>query len=348
MALESRPPERLLEGCKAARLVTIEEHCATPFTVPVTSATWSQFLPEYLAGVKDRLGDVDKRLQIMDLNKIEAQIISLNQPGAQAFTDAAQGVEYCQKVNQFIYENYVQKHPKRFFAFAALPTQDGKAAAVELERCVMEYGVVGAMVNGYTATSKLDEGLYLDDPQFDMLWEVAERLEKPIFIHPRTPLLSNIRTLADIPIMHGAPYGFGRETVEHVIRIMYTGVFDRFPKLKFVLGHMGEGLSWVLPRTDSTFRLYTAEARGPMKRTFLEYFQDNFIICTSGMPRTSALVNLMAETTVKHIMFSVDYPYESIAEMRNWYETVPVADETWKDMGYRNAVRLFSLPIKLE
>ncbi|PMD29648.1 putative metal-dependent hydrolase [Hyaloscypha variabilis F] len=348
MALESRPPERLLEGRKTAWLVTIEEHCATPFAVPVTSTTWSQFLPKYLAGVKDRLGDVDKRLQIMDLNKIEAQIISLNQPGAQAFTDAAQGVEYCLKVNEFIYENYVQKHPKRFFAFAALPTQDGKAAAVELERCVMEYGVVGAMVNGYTATSKFEEGLYLDDPQFDALWEVAERLEKPIFIHPRTPLLSNIRTLADIPIMHGAPYWFGRETVEHVIRIMYTGVFDRFPKLKFVLGHMGEGLSCVLPRTDSTFRLYTAEARGPMKRTFLEYFQDNFIICTSGMPRTSALVNLMAEITVKHIMFSVDYPYESIAEMRNWYETVPVADETWKDMGYRNAVRLFNLPIKLE
>jgi len=327
MALESRPPEQLLASRKATRLVTIEEHCATPFTVPVTSTTWSQFLPEYLAGVKDRPGDVEKRLQFMDLN----------QPGAQAFTDAAQGVEYWQKVNQFIYENYMQKHPRRFFAFAALPTQDGKAAAAELERCVKEYGVVGAMVNGYAATSNPEVGLYLDDPQFDALWEVAERLEKPIFIHPRTPLLSNIRTLADIPIMHGAPYGFGRETVEHAIGILYTGVFDRFPKLKIVLGHMGEGLSWVLPRTDSTFRLYTAgwlpsrsfitqcniiltmmiEARGPMKRTFLEYFQDNFIVCTSGMPRTSALVNLMAETSVNHIMFSVDYPYESIAELRN-------------------------------
>ncbi|KAH8812919.1 metal-dependent hydrolase [Xylogone sp. PMI_703] len=348
MALEARPLTRLHQSRKTARLVTIEEHCATPFPVPLTSATWSQFLPDYLAGVKERLGNVEKRLHIMDLNGIAAQIISLNQPGAQAFTDVEQQVQYCQKVNQFIYDEYVRKHPGRFFAFAALPTADGPAAATELERCVREYGVVGAMVNGYCQTADPTRGLYLDDPQFDALWEVAERLEKPVFIHPRTPLESNIRTLEDIPIMHGAPYGFGRETVEHCIRLMYRGVFDRFPGLKIAVGHMGEGLSWVLPRTDSTFRLYTAESRGPMKRTFMEYFQDNFIVCTSGMPRTSALLNLMGETTVKHIMFSVDYPYESIAELRDWFETVPVADETWRDMGYRNAIRLFKLPVEMD
>jgi predicted TIM-barrel fold metal-dependent hydrolase len=281
MALESRPPERLHAGRKTTRLVTIEEHCATPFVVPVTSATWSQFLPEYLAGVKVRLGDVDKRLEIMDINGIAAQIISLNQPGAQAFTDISQAVEYCQKVNHFIYENYVQKHPTRFFAFAALPTQDGNAAAVELERCVKEYGVVGAMVNGYTVTSNYKEGLYLDDPQFDALWDIAERLDKPIFLHPRTPLLSNIQPLADIPIMHGAPYGFGRETVEHAIRIMYHGVFDRFPNLKIVLGHMGEGLSWVLPRTDSTFRLYTTGTEPTVKSTM----QRNIILTSDHVDR---------------------------------------------------------------
>ncbi|RFU27320.1 hypothetical protein B7463_g9025, partial [Scytalidium lignicola] len=257
MALEARPKERLFQNRKITRLVTIEEHCATPFPVPVTSVTWSQFLPEYLSGVKERLGNVEQRIKIMDLNGIEAQIISLNQPGAQAFTDVAQAVEYCQKVNQFIYEQYVQKYPKRFFAFAALPTQNGAATAAELERCVKEYGVVGAIVNGYSQTTNPEKGLYLDDAQFDALWEVAERLQKPIFIHPRTPLPSNIRTLEDIPIMHGAPYGFGRETVEHCIRLMYTGVLDRFPRLKIATGHMGEGLSWILPRTDSTFRLYT-------------------------------------------------------------------------------------------
>jgi len=150
------------------------------------------------------------------------------------------------------------------------------------------------------------------------------------------------------------------------MRLMYKGVFDRFPRLKIVLGHMGEGLSWILPRTDSTFRLHTpgfsfrimgherskmtsrTETRGPMKKTFLEYFQNKFIVNTSGMPRTSALLNSMAETTAKHIMFSVDYPYESITELRQWCETIPGADETWKDIGYRNAIRLFDLPLDLD
>ena len=258
MTTEGRPPERLFQSRKSARLVTIEEHCATPYPVPQSSPTWSLFLPEYLSALKERLGNVEKRVKIMDLNGIEAQIISLNQPGAQGFTDTASCVEYCRQVNQFIFENYVQKYPKKFFAFAALPTQNGAAAAAELEFCVGKFGVVGAMVNGYCQTTDADTGLYLDDKQYDALWEVAERLEKPIFLHPRPPLPSNIRTLHDIPIMHGAPYGFGRETVEHCIRLMYTGVFDRFPRLKIAVGHMGEGLSWTLPRTDSTFRLYTS------------------------------------------------------------------------------------------
>jgi predicted TIM-barrel fold metal-dependent hydrolase len=200
-------------------------------------------------------------VRIMDANNIGAQIISLNQPTAQAFVKLDDSVEFCRKANQFIHENYCMKHPNRFFAFATLPTQDGKAAAEELERCVKEYGFVGAMINGFTATADPTRGLYLDDRQFDVLWEVSERLQKPIFIHPRVPLASNLKVLEDIPALHGAPYGFARETVEHVLRLMYTGVFDRFPKLKICLGHMGEGLSWILPRTDTTFRMYTKGRR---------------------------------------------------------------------------------------
>jgi predicted TIM-barrel fold metal-dependent hydrolase len=152
----------------------------------------------------------------------------------------------------------VSKYPGRFFAFAVLPTRNGHAAAIELERCVNEYSVVGAMINGFTNASETSSGgLYLDDPQFDVLWEMAERLERPIFLHPRIPLAQNMIVLRDMPIFHCAPYGFGRETVEHCLRLMYAGVFDRFPGLKIALGYMGEGLSWILPRTDSTFRLYT-------------------------------------------------------------------------------------------
>ena len=264
LALEGRPGS-VFEPANAARkrawLITFEEHAVTPFPTPGVSITFNTFIPSYLEGLKARLQDVDLRMQIMDANKIAAQVISLNQPTAQAFIKLEDSVDFCRQANQFVYENYCLKHPGRFFAFATLPTQDGRAAAEELERCVREFGFVGAMINGYTATADPTRGLYLDDRQFDVLWEVAQRLQKPIFIHPRVPLASNLHVLEDIPILHGAPYGFGRETVEHVLRLMYSGVFDRYPTLKVCLGHMGEGLSWILPRTDSTFRLYIKGGR---------------------------------------------------------------------------------------
>jgi len=261
LSLEGRPEslfKPVRQARKDARLIALEEHAVSPFPVPSTSVTFETFNATFLKGLKERLGDIGLRIKIMDANNIGAQIISLNQPTAQAFVQLDQAVEFCQKANQFVHENYVLKHPGRFFAFATLPTQDGKAAAKELERCVHEYGFVGAMINGFTATADPERGLYLDDPQFDALWEVAEKLQKPIFIHPRVPLPSNLRVLQDIPTLHGAPYGFARETVEHVLRLMYFGVFDRFPRLKICLGHMGEGLSWILPRTDTTFRMYNA------------------------------------------------------------------------------------------
>ncbi|KIW79502.1 hypothetical protein Z517_06114 [Fonsecaea pedrosoi CBS 271.37] len=348
LMLEGRPESEytpLLQARKLARLVCLEEHAVSPYPTPAISSTFGVFKPSYVAGLKDRLGDIALRVKIMDANHIGAQVISMNQPTAQAFVDLEEQLEWCRKSNQFVYENYCQKYPDRFFAFATLPTQSGEAAAMELERCVNEYGFVGAMINGFTNTADPTKGLYLDDPQFDKLWEVSERLQKPIFIHPRVPLASNIRVLEDMPIFHGAPYGFGRETVEHVLRLMYSGVFDRFPKLKICLGHMGEGLSWILPRTDSTFRLYNAEAQGPKRKRFQDYFQQNILPNTSGMPRTAALMNLMAESRVENIMFAVDYPYESIAEMRAWFETVPISDENWRDIGYRNAIRLFGLPL---
>lgn len=242
---------------KQAGLITFEEHAVTQLSVPSTSVTFDSFKPEFLQGLKERLQDVELRLKIMDANNIRAQIISLNQPTAQAFVKLDDCIEFCREANEFIFQNYCAKHPTRFFAFATLPTQDGKAAAEELERCVHEYGFVGAMINGYTETEDPTKGLYLDDRRFDVLWEASERLGKPIFIHPRVPRPANLKVLEDIPVLHGAPYGFARETVEHLLRIMYSGVFDRFPKLKICLGHCGEGLSWILPRTDTTFRMYT-------------------------------------------------------------------------------------------
>ena len=246
----------LLRPRKLSPLIALEEHISVPYDVPATSKTWTLFEPKFMEDLKARLGDVDLRLKIMDYHNIAAQIMSLTQPTTQSFSDAAQAAAFAKKSNEFLYQNYVVKHPKRFFGFAALPTQDGKLAAQELERCIKEYGFVGAMINGWTATDDPEVGKYLDSPDMEPLWDVAEKYETPIFLHPRSPVLSSMRNLDDYPALAGPTYGFGRETVEHCLRLMCSGLFDRHPKLKIVLGHMGEGLSWILPRTDARLRLY--------------------------------------------------------------------------------------------
>jgi len=246
----------------------------------------------------------------MDANNITAQIISLNQPTAQAFVNLDECVKFCHQANEFIYQEYCAKSPKRFFAFATLPTQDGKAAAAELERCVKKYGFVGAMINGYTVTDDPTVGLYLDEKRYDALWAVSERLKKPIFVHPRVPRLSNLKVLEDMPVFHGAPYGFARETVEHLLRIMYSGVFDRFPNLKICLGHCGEGLSWTLPRTDTTFRMYSKD----MLTSLLP-------MCITQLTK-SPYRGARTETKVLPLLFSEQYYLQ-----HKWYASNFGADE---------------------
>jgi gamma-resorcylate decarboxylase len=328
---------------KTAKLICLEEHAVSPFKVPTTSSTHTIFQPEYINGVRERLSDIEHRLKVMDANNIGAQIISMNQPTAQAFTALHEQLEWCRKSNNFVYEYYCKAHPRRFFAFASLPTHSGEESAKELARCVTQYGFVGAIINGFTDTPSPNLPFYLDNPMYEPLWEVAASLAKPIFIHPRVPLSSNMQVLHDIPILHGAPYGFARETAEHVMRLMYTGLFERHPTLKILLGHMGESLSFTLPRTDSTFRLYTPSAQGPKKHDFMHYFQNNILVNTSGTPRTSCLMQVLAETRSENVMFAVDYPYESVKEMRGWFEGVGVGEEVWRDIGWRNAERWFGL-----
>ena len=188
---------------KTARLICLEEHAVSPFPVPSTSSTFGLFKPSYINGVKDRLGDIAHRVKVMDEHNIGAQMISMNQPTAQAFTNLEDQVAWCQKSNDFVFENYCQKYPQRFFAFATLPTLNGTEAAKELERCVMKFGFVGAMINGFNNTTDSTKGVYLDELQFDALWRVAQELQKPIFIHPRVPLASNMKVLGDKPVLHG-------------------------------------------------------------------------------------------------------------------------------------------------
>jgi 2,3-dihydroxybenzoate decarboxylase len=230
----------------------------------------------------------------------------------------------------------VARHPTRYAGFATLPMQSPKAAADELTRAVTELGFKGALVNGHT------QGRYYDDPTFDVVWERFQALGVPLYLHPidfPTPPAS----FADHAELKGATWGWGVETGTHALRLLFGGVFDRFPKLKVILGHMGEGLPFQRWRFDSRFGAYPHGIA--LQRAPSEYIGTNIVITTSGVCSEAALAGAIAEMGEEAVMFSVDYPYESTAVAADFIEAASLSDRTRQLVCHGNAERLLKLNV---
>src|SRR5690554_5304335 len=176
-------------------------------------------------------------------------ILSLNAPAVQAIPGVARAVEIARKANDALAEECA-KRPDRFRAFAALPLQDPEAASRELERCVNELGFVGALVNGF---SQRDEKtpLYYDLPEYLDFWGVVSKLDVPFYLHPRNPLPQDSRIYEGHPWLMGPTWAFAQETAVHALRLMGSGLFDKYSNLNIILGHMGEGLPYMMWRIDN-------------------------------------------------------------------------------------------------
>ncbi len=201
-----------------------------------------------------RLEDVENfRLPEMDANGVAVQVLSISTPGVQWLppSETKRAVLQAAKFNDAMAE-VVHAHPARFKAFATLPMQDPEAAAKELERCVAQLGFVGAMVHGHT------NGEYLDDPKFSAVWERAEALDAPIYLHPTDPIPDQIKIYDGHSELLGPAWNWGVETGTHALRIVFGGVFERYPKATLILGHMGEMLPYFLPRINVGTRMLPA------------------------------------------------------------------------------------------
>ena len=234
----------------------------------------------------------------------------------------------------------IAKHPGRFAGFAALPMQDPDAAAIELERCVREYGFVGALVNGYSQIGDSETCVYYDAPQYRPLWALFERLDVPFYLHPREP--SERKAYAGHPWLVGPAYGFGAETGLHALRLAGSGLFDAFPNLTIILGHLGEGLPFNLYRIDE--RIRWSPLGYPAKKRISEYFAENFYITTAGNFRTQSLVNCILELGADRILFSTDYPFEEMSEAAAWFDATAISESDRRKIGRDNARRLFRMP----
>lgn len=286
-----------------------------------------------------RLLDVqDIRLREMDANGIELMILSLNCPAIQAITDTPMAVETAQRTNDFLAAQIAQ-NPRRFRGFAALPMQDPDLAARELERCVKDLGFVGALVNGYSQVNSTANAVYYDGKPYWDFWSTVESLGVPFYLHPREP--SERKAYEGHPWLVGPAYGFGAETALHALRLIGSGLFDRFEKLNIILGHLGEALPFMLFRIDE--RIEWSPMGYPAKRKVSEYFRRNFLITTAGNCRTQPFLSSLLEVGASRILFSTDYPFEEIERASQWFDGLPISEDDRQLVGRENATKLFNL-----
>ena len=312
--------------------IALEEHCMTPGLAEYWLPTMTDVPPAAVEKLHGRLKDYHgERIEIMDRSGIAYSLLGVAGPGVQAERDPATATRRARESNDQL-DAEIAKNPKRLGALAHLAVQDAKAAADELERCVRQLGFKGAMINGHT------RGLYLDHESVYPLWERAEALGVPIYIHPTDPV-------TPAPVLTGthgirrATWDWGFETGSHALRLVFGGTFDRFPKAKLILGHLGETLPYLLWRFDSRAKLYNVKLAKPPS----QYIKDNIVVTVSGVFAAEPLRCAVDALGRDRVMFAADYPFEDAVEAGHWMDTVPVEESLRADVAYNNAAKLFGL-----
>jgi uncharacterized protein len=328
------------------RTITLEEHCLTPELREVLGPQIHPYYPvhQWSPALEARLGDIGEgRIAEMDAGGIDMQVLSTAQPGLEHI-DAARAIPAARGFNDRVAEA-VAAHPDRFAAFAALPTADPDAAASELERAVRTLGMKGAMVNGRTQERFLDDGFFWP------IFESAEALGVPIYLHPMPPPRAVYDLYYagfgdDVGFMLGAgAWGWHVETGLHSLRLILAGVFDRFPDLQLIVGHMGEALPFMIARASGA--LGGASALGPvgtrMKLPLIDYFLRNFHLTTSGFFTAPTLQCALDVIGADRIMFAVDHPFADNATGRRFLDEAPIDDAVRAKIAHGNAERLLGL-----
>jgi predicted TIM-barrel fold metal-dependent hydrolase len=323
------------------RTITLEEHFVSPgFLAGPGKDFAAQLRSRGPRGVRmdEQLQDIgDKRIAEMDAAGIDMQVLSLNSPGVEQ-AEAAEQLSIAVESNDFLAEA-VKKHPSRFAAFAILPTAVPDKAAEELERRVRQQGFKGALINGHT------RGRYLDDKFFWPILERAEALNVPIYLHPTVPPKAVVEASfggfspSVTAMLTGGAWGWHIETATHLIRMILGGVFDRYPKLQVAVGHLGEGIPFMLPRLNRNLPKEVTNLHRPIAA----YLRENVHYTFGGFNFPATFLNLLLEVGVGRIMFSVDYPYGSMAEARAFLQHLPVSEADRERIAHGNAEKLLGL-----
>ncbi|MDB5411579.1 MAG: hypothetical protein JWL84_6491 [Rhodospirillales bacterium] len=323
------------------KTIAIEEHFITPMYREKVSA--NEFRNFYLNSRSQQIGhniseqnmDLgEQRLAYMDAAGVDVQVLSFGSPGPQGF-DAQTAIPMARDANDRLFEA-MQAHPDRFAGFAALPTAAPDVAADELERCVTKLGFKGTMIHGHT------QGSFLDERQYWPIFERAEALDVPIYLHPTYPHPDAIKAyFSGYEELARAGWGFAIDTSCHFLRIVFAGVFDAYPKLQIILGHLGEGLPFAMHRLND--HTYQAAAKRGLERTPLEYLKQNMLVTTSGNWYPPAFLCTLLALGADNILFAVDWPYEPNTTAMKFLDELTISDVDKEKIAHGNAERILRL-----
>ena len=314
------------------RTITIEEHFATPLFIAGPGQDINK-QPE----IAEKLLDLgEKRITEMDSAGIDMQVLSINAPGVEQ-SSAAEALTLAKETNNRL-ALAVTLFPDRFAGFAAIPTADPKAAVAELERGI-QLGFKGAVINGHV------NGRYLDDQYFWPIFETAQKLNIPIYLHPTKPpeAINKIYYGGFSPLIDDlfarAGYGWHIETGVHIMRLILGGVFDRFPDLQIIIGHLGESLPFMQERMDKVL----SPRQTGLERNISYYLKNNIHYTISGFNFDAPFEMMLAEVGAERIMFSADYPYAPMNTARKFLDGLSVSDTDRHLIAHANAEKLLNL-----
>jgi predicted TIM-barrel fold metal-dependent hydrolase len=276
----------------------------------------------------------DTRVAAMNATGIDMQVMSLTMPGCEGF-ETETAIAMATDANDRLAEA-IHAYPSRLAGFAALPTAEPATAAKELERAVTKLGFKGAMINGHV------RGEFLDNQKYWVIFECAQALNVPIYLHPTIPhpdvLKAYFEGYGDLSM---PAWGFAMDTCTHFLRLVFAGLFDAYPNLRMILGHLGEGLPFWIHRLNEHAQ-FAAKRRG-LKKTPAQYLRENLVVTTSGNFFMPAFLCTLMALGADNILFSVDWPYESNRIATDWLNHLQITDQDKEKICHLNAERILHL-----
>lgn len=271
----------------------------------------------------------ENRLEEMYRVGITKQILSLSAPGVEQL-DPQLATRLSRETNDFL-SKVVEKYPERFDGFATLAPQDPEEAADELERAVKDLGLKGWKTHSNYGDT------YIDNKKYWPILEKAEKLDVPIYLHPTVPAITQLREYGFA--MAAAAFGFGVEAAMCIMRLILSGAFDKYPRLKIIVGHLGEGLPFIFKRIDYPFTkpTFTKDDVPKIAKKPSDYIKNNIYVTVSGNYHEPAFTCTYQTLGVDRILFATDYPYEDPRECIRFVEKLPISLDEKKKIFYLNA-----------